>query len=108
MKELYGERFDYSLVGEYKGCNEKIKVICKKHGVFEVTRTNHERGNMGGCRKCRDEMLTKDKSQFIKEAIVVHGLKYCYDNVVYINNRVKVEIICPIHGPFMMSPLKHI
>ena len=32
-KEIHGDKYDYSLV-DYKKTDEKIKIICKKHGVF--------------------------------------------------------------------------
>lgn len=41
-----------------------------------------------------------NSKNFIKLAQDVHGNKYIYDNVVYINTKIKVEIICPIHGSF--------
>lgn len=106
MKQKYGDRYDYSLV-EYKSSKDKVTIICKKHGAFQILPGNHERGD-GGCRLCRDEKLRKTKEQFIKEAIEIHGDKYNYNEVVYKNQVTKVKIICPIHGPFMMTPNKHI
>lgn len=37
-----------------------------------------------------------------------HMCKYDYSNVVYRGAENKVEIICPIHGSFMMSPHSHL
>src|SRR4051812_49379938 len=49
-----------------------------------------------------------DKNQvFIEKAVRVHGKKYKYDKVNYINNCTKVVIICPVHGEFLQSPCKH-
>lgn len=42
----------------------------------------------------------KTKEEFIKEAAMVHGNKYDYSKVVYVNNNTKVEIVCPEHGSF--------
>ena len=50
--------------------------------------------------------LTKD--QFIEKARKVHGDRYDYSKVEYVNNRTKVCIICPIHGEFWQSPSKHL
>jgi len=47
--DLYGDTYDYSLVN-YKKSNEKVKIICKKHGIFEQTPNNHLRGR--GCNLC--------------------------------------------------------
>lgn len=45
--------------------------------------------------------------EFIVKARAVHGDKYDYSRVVYMNNRTKVCIICPEHGEFWQSPEKH-
>ena len=34
FKKSHGDRYDYSLV-EYKNNHTKVKILCKKHGVFE-------------------------------------------------------------------------
>lgn len=46
--------------------------------------------------------------EFIKKAKEVHGDKYDYSKVEYINNKTKICIICPIHGDFLVNPYKHI
>lgn len=45
---------------------------------------------------------------FIEEAIKIHGDKYDYSKVVYIDIDTKVCIICPEHGEFWQSPYSHI
>ena len=37
----------------------------------------------------------------------IHGNKYDYSKVIYVNNHTKVHIICPIHGEFQQSPYCH-
>ena len=46
--------------------------------------------------------------QFIEKARKIHGDKYDYSKVNYINSKTKVCIICPKHGEFWQIPLKHI
>jgi hypothetical protein len=46
--------------------------------------------------------------EFIHKAKAVHGDKYDYSKVKYINNRIKVLIICPIHGDFEQKPSNHL
>lgn len=53
-------------------------------------------------------MAKKTKEQFIKDARLVHGDKYDYSKVEYINNKTAVTIICPIHGEFKQRPDMHI
>ncbi len=50
--------------------------------------------------------MTKNE-KFIKKSMNVHGNKYNYILVNYINNISKVVIICPTHGEFTQSPSKH-
>jgi hypothetical protein len=48
-KKLHGDKYDYRLVF-YKSNNEKIKIICKEHGIFNQTPSSHLNGN--GCLDC--------------------------------------------------------
>ena len=50
--------------------------------------------------------LTKEK--FIEKAREVHGDKYDYSKVNYVNAQIKVCIICPEHGEFWQKPYNHI
>jgi len=47
---LWGDRYDYSQV-HYIGARDKVQIICRKHGVFEQTPTNHLSGK-SACTKC--------------------------------------------------------
>ena len=46
--------------------------------------------------------------EFIEKARKVHGDKYDYSKVEYVNSETKVCIICPKHGEFWQSPVEHI
>ena len=48
------------------------------------------------------------KEEFIEKAKQVHGIKYDYSKVEYVNNSTKVCIICPEHGEFWMTPSAHL
>ncbi len=50
-------------------------------------------------------MTTK---QFIEKARAVHGEKYDYTKVNYINNHTKIIIICPKHGEFTQRGSGHL
>lgn len=45
---------------------------------------------------------------FKAAAIAVHGTKYRYHKVSYTRAHEKVEVVCPTHGSFMVSPANHI
>lgn len=106
-KKIYGEDYDYSLV-DYKTCKDKVKIICKTHGVFKVT-GDVFLNNKSGCAKCTtDRKRTKNRSNFLARATEIHGIKYDYSLVDYINNHTKVKIICSEHGVFQQIPLGHL
>ena len=48
------------------------------------------------------------KEEWIKKAKEVHGDKYDYSKVEYVNSRTKVCIICPKHGEFWQEANAHL
>ena len=105
-KKIHGDKYDYSLV-EYIGARTKVKIICPQHGEFEQRPGAHFNGGRG-CKQCgfniRQRLTTE---QFIERARKLHGDKYDYSLVQYVNNRTKVKIICPKHGEFEQVPSSH-
>ena len=49
-----------------------------------------------------------NKEIFIEKAKNVHGDKYNYSLVEYINSRTKIKIICPVHGMFEQISKNHL
>ena len=45
---------------------------------------------------------------WIEKACKIHGDKYDYSKVKYVNNRIPVEIICKEHGSFLQIPYSHL
>ena len=101
---VHGNKYDYSKV-EYKTIKEKVCIICPEHGEFWQSPDKHMRGH--GCAICGNA-IRKTLEEFIIDAISVHGNKYDYSKVDYINNKTKVCIICPIHGEFWQTPHEHL
>ena len=52
--------------------------------------------------------MKKTLKEFIGDAISMHGNKYDYSKVKYINNSRKVCIICTKHGEFYQLPSNHL
>lgn len=50
----------------------------------------------------------KTLEEFIADARKVHGNKYDYSCVVYIDSRTPVQIVCHKHGVFQKSPSNHL
>lgn len=106
---IHNNEYDYN-ESEYVNSTTKIKIKCKKHGDFYILPHNHFKGE--GCPVCRYEKAAEKMKmpleEFIKKATEIHGNKYDYSRVKYVNNRTKVEIVCLEHGVFTQRPDKHI
>lgn len=89
-QKIHNDVYDYSLVN-YINNYTKIKILCKKHGIFEQTPANHLKFRR--CPKCFGK-FTKTKEKFIEDAVSIHGVKYNYSLVKYINDSTKIKIIC--------------
>ena len=104
-KLTHGTKYDYSLV-DYKGTNDKVKIICKIHGEFSQRASAHL--NNQGCMECRLCNRRTGLDIFIKRCVEIHGNKYDYSLVVnYVNTLTKIKIICKKHGLFEMTPKHH-
>lgn len=102
--KVHANRYDYKLV-EYKNSHTPVSILCQKHGEFRQMPYTHLQG--GGCPKCaKNYKLTTER--FIKKAREIHGDKYDYSKVEYIRNNIKVPIVCPDHGEFLMTPNCHL
>ena len=108
-KKIYGNKYNYSKV-KYINSQTKVCIICPEHGEFWQRPNNLLNGH--GCPICgikkRSESQVLGKLKFIKKAKKIHGNKYDYSRVEYVNNRTKVCIICPIHGEFWQTPDSHL
>jgi len=104
-KAVHGDKYDYSLV-DYINSKIKVKIICKKHGIFEQVPNAHI-DRKSNCPVCAGG-ARKTTERFIIEAKAVHGDKYDYSLVEYVNNKTKVKVICKEHGIFTQLPADHI
>ena len=105
-----GDKYDYSKV-KYFNNQTKVCIICPKHGEFWQSPKSHLNGK--GCYECSIEIRKikckenykpnfakrnrKTNEEFIADAKKIHGEKYDYSIVEYINNKTKIIINCPIH-----------
>jgi len=108
----HGNTYSYELINKKLklSSNTKIPIICKEHGVFYQSCINHSIGQ--GCPKCANIKNGIDKNhtneKFKELSLKIHGDKYIYDKVNYINNHTEVCIICPKHGEFYQKPNVHL
>lgn len=110
-KKVHGDKYIYKEINFSKK-TDVIEIICRKHGGFKTTPLRHLQGH--NCPHCAGnaKMTTED---FITKARQIHGDKYDYSKVEYVNFDTPVCIICGekddngiIHGEFWQTPHKHL
>ena len=108
-KKIHGDKYDYSKV-EYINNRTKVCIICPKHGEF--WQNPHEHLNGYGCLLCGQEISKNSRrlelNEFINRAKQIHGNKYDYSKVKYVNYDTPICIICPKHGEFWQMPHSHL
>ena len=103
-RNIHGDKYNYDIT-IYNGHENKVKIICPIHGIFEQKANNHLYG--ADCFKCKGSKK-KTSEDFILEANKIHNNKYDYSLVDYKNNKIKIKIICPTHGVFEQVPISHL
>ena len=108
-REIHGNKYDYSKV-VYVDSNTKVCIIDPEYGEFWQKPNDHLKGC--GCSK-RDVEQNSEKQSlltkaFIKRARLIHGDKYDYSKVVYVDSNTKVCIIDPEYGEFWQKPIDHL
>lgn len=106
---IHNRKYDYSQT-LYTGCKKQVTIKCPVHGFFNQKPTVHLNG--GGCPKCGSESSAKarslDEETFVTSAKQIHGDRFSYDNLNFVNASKKVSIKCKIHGTFLQSPTYHL
>lgn len=108
-KLVHGDKYNYSKV-EYKTNKDKVCIICPIHGEFLITPNSLLSGR--GCSLCgrikTNESKRYTKDTFIQKAKKVHGDKYDYSEIEYIDCFTPIKIVCPTHGAFFQQPTLHL
>lgn len=104
-REVHGNTYDYSLL-KYNGENDKVKIICLIHGVFEQKSNAHKNGHK--CPECVGGIKKDNTESIIKKFKKIHGDKYDYSLVDFINSKKPVKIVCKDHGIFLQTTSSHL
>ena len=104
-KAIHGYKYDYSEV-EYKGINIPIKIKCLNCNTYFYQKpVKHLCGHgctVCNCKKCHEHSkLTTE--EFVSRLIQIHGDKYDYSEVKYINYKTKVKIWCKACNKYFYS-----
>jgi very-short-patch-repair endonuclease len=109
-RKIHLKKYDYSKV-KYVNAHTKVTIICPIHNEFTQTPKHHANDGYG-CNLCGYEIGSKKqaltKKDFIKQAKKLHGNKYDYSEVEYVNFNTKVKVICPLHETFEVTPCNHL
>jgi len=106
VKNIHNDKYDYSKI-VWKNKTTKIIIICKEHGEFKQTPSNHLLGK--GCSYCSG-VGRITKNIFLERIQLIHGDLYEYDikDKDYIKNTEKIGINCKEHGKFYQTPKNHL
>ena len=109
-KELYGDKFDYSLFN-YTNGRTKGRIKCNACGtIFKQRPDSHLAGN--GCPNCAKKYIAHlrriDQKEIIKRFIEIHKSRYDYSKTITNGIHDKVCIICHEHGEFWQTPNNHL
>lgn len=97
--EVHADTYDYTNV-DYKGQRAPVTIICPEHGPFQMNPLSHWQG--GTCVFCSGKRVST--ATLIDRLADLHGAKYSFDEVVWVNWGTKIKIICPSHGEVYIYP----
>lgn len=110
-REIHGDKYDYSLITDYKNDRIRYPIICPIHGVFYQTFNNHIKGKQG-CPQCGAIKSHEEKKytfeEFVGRANEVHNHQYQYIKESYKSMSDYVDIICSKHGVFKQKASNHV
>lgn len=91
--DTHRDRYDYSLV-EFKSIREKVKIICKKHGIFEQDPFRHYyAGN--GCPICNLSLGEIKIMNYLKDNKIKYNHQHKFDNLKGIKNFLLFDFYLP-------------
>ena len=112
FRQVWGDRYDYSLITDenYVNTSTHVPIVCRKHGAWNQTPYDHYNG--AGCPHCWEERRSKSirvtKEQFIERANAIHKGKYDYSLVEFETTSDRIKIICSKHGVFEQCVWHHL
>ena len=103
--EIHGKKYDYSEV-VYKNNKTPVRIVCPKHGVFELRPFDHII-DRNGCGKCGGHGQSTEEA--VKQLQEVHGkYRYDYSLVVHTTWGSKIKIKCnSCNGVFEQVAAQH-
>ena len=104
-KEIHGDKFSYD-ESSFSRMDKDMIIICEHHGKFPQRPKSHIK-QKAGCPKCNG-VYRNTVEDFINESKNKFGNFFDYSLVNYVDTETSVDIICPEHGIFPMTPYHHL
>lgn len=109
-KSVHGDVYNYDKV-VYVNNKTKVIITCSKHGDFEQRPDNHT--NLKHCcPKCKSDKQSVRQLRSTEEIVFdfkkVHGDRFDYSKVDYVDYNIDVTIVCKKHGEFKQKANDHL
>jgi superfamily II DNA or RNA helicase len=104
IKQIHGDKYDYSKVA-YNKSTGKVIIIDKEYNTEHLIAPNKIFTKKT---ECTIQNAVNPSDYFIKRAVLIHGNKFDYSKLSYVDNKKDIIIICPEHGKFNTKPSLHL
>ena len=110
-REVHGDKYNYSQVGEIKNKVQIVTIGCPVHGPYPQRVDLHLLGH--GCPECygqSNKWDTKERARrFFEKAHKMHGDQFDYSEANYVDKRTPIRIRCKKHDYwFTCRPDEHV
>ena len=110
-REVHGDKYNYSQVGEIKNKVQIVTIGCPAHGPYPQRVDLHLLGH--GCPECygqSNKWDTKERARrFFEKAHKMHGDQFDYSEANYVDKRTPIRIRCKKHDYwFTCRPDEHV
>lgn len=109
-RDIFGDKYDYSLVPDYFSVDTKIKIICPIHGEFLKTPYKHINGRQG-CPSCSGKKRYTNEEFIAKARELPNSDGISFEKCQYKRNKDNVTLTCHKkdkhgneHGDFTVTP----
>lgn len=94
-----------------KGYKDYVKVLCHKHNTTSVGKLYNFTHGYTSCQECCNEKVRAaqiaELTDYLDKFNSIHKNKFDYSQADYKGYDTKLEVICPTHGSFWISPNAH-
>ena len=94
-REIHGWLYDYSKVN-YIDAKAPIIIICKKHGEFIQTPSNHL--SNCGCPKCAKSKMVKEIIKHLENNNIKYTIEQTFEWLTVNGNKLRLDIFLPEHN----------